>query len=148
MKKLRTPSLPSRSASVPTPRRALCMQKGICCLLCASGCSSCSTLRTDGLQTAKLLSMGFPRQEYWSGLPFPPRGDLLDPGIEPNLLGRRFFTIEPATWEVIFPITSVRLKKIHQTNIYLMSSVEENTEKYKEYNYSDPWSLAHLTQYC
>ena len=29
------------------------------------------------------LSMGFPRQEYWSGLPFPPLGDLPDPGIEP-----------------------------------------------------------------
>ena len=28
-------------------------------------------------------SMGFPRQEYCSGLPFPPSGDLLDPGIEP-----------------------------------------------------------------
>ena len=27
--------------------------------------------------------MGFPRQEYWSGLPFPPSGDLPDPGIEP-----------------------------------------------------------------
>ena len=29
------------------------------------------------------LSMGFPRQEYWSGLPFPPAGDLPDSGIEP-----------------------------------------------------------------
>ena len=29
------------------------------------------------------LSMGFPRQEDWSGLPFPSPGDLLDPGIEP-----------------------------------------------------------------
>ena len=27
--------------------------------------------------------MGFSRQEYWSGLPFPPPGDLPDPGIEP-----------------------------------------------------------------
>ena len=29
------------------------------------------------------LSMGFSRQEYWSGLPFPPPGNLLEPGIEP-----------------------------------------------------------------
>jgi len=29
------------------------------------------------------LSMGFPRQEYWSGLPFPSPGDLCNPGIEP-----------------------------------------------------------------
>ena len=32
------------------------------------------------------LSMGFSRQEYWSGLPFPPPGNLSDPGIEPCLL--------------------------------------------------------------
>ena len=29
-------------------------------------------------------SMGFSRQEYWSGLPFPSPGDLPDPGIEPT----------------------------------------------------------------
>jgi len=28
------------------------------------------------------FSVGFPRQEYWSGLPFPSLGDLPDPGIE------------------------------------------------------------------
>ena len=42
-------------------------------------------------------SMGFPRQEYWSGLPFPSPGDLPDPGIalvSPALAGR-FFTTEP-----------------------------------------------------
>ena len=32
------------------------------------------------------LSMGFPRQEYWSGLLFPPPGDLPDLGIEPTSL--------------------------------------------------------------
>ena len=30
------------------------------------------------------LSTGFPRQEYWSGLPFPPPGDLPDSGTEPT----------------------------------------------------------------
>jgi len=41
--------------------------------------------------------MGFPRQEYWSGLPFPSPGDLPDPAIEsmsPALAGR-FLTTEP-----------------------------------------------------
>ena len=41
--------------------------------------------------------MGFPRQEYWRGLPLPSPGDLPDPGIEtgsPDLAGR-FFTSEP-----------------------------------------------------
>ena len=32
------------------------------------------------------LSMGFPRQEYWSVWPFPSPGDLPDPGIEPESL--------------------------------------------------------------
>ena len=43
------------------------------------------------------LSMGFSRQEYWSGLPFPLAGDLLDPGIEPEspALAGGFFTTEP-----------------------------------------------------
>ena len=43
------------------------------------------------------LSMGFSRQEYWSGLPFPTPGDLPDPGIKPTslmspALADRFFT--------------------------------------------------------
>ena len=44
-----------------------------------------------------LLSMGFPRQEYWSGLPFPSPGDLPDPGIEPvsPALADGFFPTEP-----------------------------------------------------
>ena len=43
------------------------------------------------------LSMGFPRQEYWSGLPFPSPGELPDPGIEPEspALAGGFFTAEP-----------------------------------------------------
>ena len=43
------------------------------------------------------LSVGFPRQEYWSGLPFPPPGDFPNPGIDstsPALAGG-FFTAEP-----------------------------------------------------
>ena len=44
------------------------------------------------------LSMGFSRQEYWSGLPFPCLGNLLDPGTEftsPSLAGRFFNTESP-----------------------------------------------------
>ena len=43
------------------------------------------------------LSMGFPRQEYWSGLPFSPPGDLPDPGIKPAspALAGGFFTAQP-----------------------------------------------------
>ena len=46
------------------------------------------------------LSMGFPRQEYWSRLPVPPPGDLPHPGIKPAshmspALACGFFTIAP-----------------------------------------------------
>ena len=47
------------------------------------------------------LSMEFSRQEYWSGLPFPPPGDLPDPGTEPMslvspaLAGGFFTTVSP-----------------------------------------------------
>ena len=46
------------------------------------------------------LSMGFSRQEYWSGLPLPPPGDLPDAGIEPKspaapAMAGTFFTTKP-----------------------------------------------------
>ena len=46
------------------------------------------------------LSTGFPRKEHWSGLPFPPPGDLPNPGIKPACpvspaLTGGFFTTEP-----------------------------------------------------
>ena len=54
-----------------------------------------ATSRTVALQAP--LSMGFPRQEGWSGLPFPSPGDLPDPGIEPMspALAGGFLTTEP-----------------------------------------------------
>ena len=49
------------------------------------------------------LSLGFPRQGYWSGLPFPSPGDLPDSGIEPvsPALAGGFFTSDPPgeTWQ-------------------------------------------------
>ena len=58
------------------------------------------------------LSMGFSRQEYWSGLPRPPPGDLPNPQIEPTsltspALAGGFFTTS-VTWEArqfsLYPI--------------------------------------------
>ena len=43
----------------------------------------CVTLWAVACQTP--LYMGFSRQEYWIGLPFPPPGDLPDPGIGPTV---------------------------------------------------------------
>ena len=51
---------------------------------------SCPTLGTPWTVAHQApLFMGFSRQEYWSGLPFPSPGDLPDPGIEPG---------SPALW--------------------------------------------------
>ena len=59
------------------------------------------------------LSMGFSRQDYWSGLPFPSPGDLPDPGTEP-----RFPTLEAdsLTWATGSPYeyySTIRMKQIY-----------------------------------
>ena len=61
------------------------------------------------------LSMGFPRQEYWRGLPFPPPGNLPNPGIEPVspvalALAGRFF-ISWTTLEAPFELARPSKKK-------------------------------------
>ena len=60
------------------------------------------------------LSMGFSRQEFWSGLPFPSPGHLPDPGVEPGhlpdpgvepvslSLAGWFFTTEPPGKPIAF----------------------------------------------
>jgi len=66
-----------------------------------------ATLRTVAHEAP--LSMGFSKQEYWSGLPCPPPGDLPNPGTEPTslmspALAGRFVTTS-TTWET--PITRI-----------------------------------------
>ena len=62
---------------------------------CPALCDSCTAVHQAP------LSMEFPRQEYWSGLPFATPGDLPDPGLEPMslmspaLAGRFFTTASP-----------------------------------------------------
>ena len=52
---------------------------------CSVVCDSFVTVWTVAYQAP--VSLGFPRQEYWSGLPFPSPGDLPDPEIEPESPG-------------------------------------------------------------
>ena len=66
-----------------TGMERIMMQYEDCCGrggLVAISYSTCATPWTVARQAP--LSMGFPRQEYWSGLPFPSPGDLPDPGIK------------------------------------------------------------------
>ena len=55
------------------------------------------------------LSMGFPRQEYWSRLPFPSPGDLPNSGIEP---------MSPA-WQALTTEVPGKLKICHLYSLYL-----------------------------
>ena len=81
-------------------------------------------MRHHGLTAAcqAPLSMGFPRQEYWSGLPSPSPEHLSDPGIEPEFpaLAGRFFTTEPPG---------------KPTDVYQFSSVVSDSVT--------PWTVTH-----
>ena len=77
------------------------LSKFICVCVCVSVLSHVRLFAIPGTVAHQApLFMGFPRQEHWSGLPFPPPGDLPDPGTEhkslvsPALAGG-LFTTEP-----------------------------------------------------
>ena len=75
----------------------------VCCTAISrfSCIQSFVTLWTVALQA--LLSMGFSRHKYWSGLPCPPPGDLLDPGIKQASLA---LAGTSATWEALFSLST------------------------------------------
>ena len=58
------------------------------------------------------LAVALPRQEYWSGLPFPFSGDLPDPGIQPASASG-FLTTE-ATWKAQYSRLYISLKFNHE----------------------------------
>ena len=69
------------------------------------------------------LSMGFPRQEYWSGLPFPSPSHLPNPGIEfmcPELAGRCFTTEPPGR---LFQVTVQQWTNGHNTHRHMYVSL-------------------------
>ena len=93
-----------------TQSRSMCHH--VCVCVCAQSCPILCNPMDCSSQAP--LSMGFPRQEYWSGLPFPSPGHLPDPGIEPAspmsaaLVGG-CFTTEPM-WKRVWswPLTRSR----------------------------------------
>ena len=74
------------------------------------------------------LSMGFSRQEYWSGLPCPPPGDLPDTGTEPASLTppplAGWFSTTNASWEA-----------------WLTSYYEQDTMQWLYYTHKRSWFL-------
>ena len=90
------------SVSLASPRQHGGNLKAVCVCVCMCACAqSLSRVRlfaTPWIVAHQApLSMGFPRQEYWSWLPFPSTGDLPDPGIKPtsSALTGGLFTTEP-----------------------------------------------------
>ena len=97
-------------------------------LSCFSHVQLCATLWTVAYQAP--LSMGFSRQEYWSGLPFPLPGDLPNPGIEPMSLMSPslidgFFTTS-ATWEAQL-LYSVQFSSVAQSCPTLWDPMNRST---------------------
>ena len=67
------------------------------------------------------LCIGFSRQEYWNGLPFPPPGDLPDPRTEhvsPALAGGFFITEPPGTLQEV-----MRLSQTTQTHTHIYTLI-------------------------
>ena len=73
------------------------------------------------------LSMGCPRQEYWSGLPFPSPGDLPDPGIEPksHALQANSLSSEPPGKPPSL-ICGIKINKYNKQNINTYIHIENN----------------------
>ena len=74
--------------------------------------------------------MGFPRQEYWSGLPSPTPGDLPNPGIQPRSPSLQADSLpfeppgKPATLVVLFKINT-EITNLKQYLRYPMKSLRE-----------------------
>ena len=95
--------MPQLGKPSPQPEKFVCcneeptdLNQDPACVYVCSVISDSATPWSAACQAP--LSMEFSRQEYWSGLPFSPPGDLPDPEIKlmsPALTGR-FFTTEPS----------------------------------------------------
>ena len=90
--------------------------------LVAKSCPTLATPWTIALQAP--LSMGFSRQEYWSGLPFPSPRDLLNPGIKPRSPALQADSLQLSykgshhgdSWAV--SISSLLIVKVKDTSIF------------------------------
>ena len=95
----------------------------VCVLSRFSYVQLCEMIWTVACQAP--LSRGFSRQENWSGLPFPPPGDLPDPGIEPAslmppALAGRFFTTS-ATFQHLLILHLTALQISHSQTLEMFT---------------------------
>ena len=78
--------------------------------------------------------MEFPRQEYWSGLSFPPPGDLPNPGIKPVPPAVRWILYHGCTWEVSSDISILKIQFLivygSNSQVVLKSESESHSAVY------------------
>ena len=87
---------------------------------------SCPTLATPWACLAP-LSMGFSRQEYWTGLPFPSPRDLPDPGIEPGSPALQADSLQTELWgkpHFIYTVTLRYRPNKHHFSHFIEGKVE------------------------
>ena len=121
-----------------------------CCYCCAVlSCAQLFAIPWTGAQQAP-LSMGFYREDYWNGLPFPSPGDLPNPGIEsasltsPALAGGflfLFFSLlchlgSPNNWYFLW------IHNLWSTSVSSVSRGLQNWNAGRTVLYNDLWSMA------
>ena len=93
----------------------ICLQGELCS---RSVSQSCPTLGPQDAACQAPLSVGFSRQEYWSGLPCPSPGDLPNPGIEPTCLA------SPALEGGFFTTSATRTRSSSECNGRLVAGTD------------------------
>ena len=100
--------------------------------ICVLSCFSCvwlfTTLWTVACQTS--LSVGFSRQEYWTGWPCPPPGDLPDPGMEPTSPGIFFKTV----MDIFFSWVDLKLRLRKLETTWKRMKLEHSLTPYRRIN--------------
>ena len=118
----------------------------LCCCLVTKLCLTLATSWTVDCQVP--LSMEFPRQEYWSGLPFPSPGDLPDAGnkLMPPASAGGFFTTEPpGKPQLVFYSWwgTTMVRKIRRSERWML---EDNATHFLVEIMKVPEILAHVNQ--
>ena len=95
----------------------------LCCCLVAKSCLTLGTPQTVVTHQAP-LSMGFSRQEYWSGLQFLSPGDLPDPGIKPESAALQVDSLPLNHWGS--PGQMVQFSSVAQSCLILHNPMDHN----------------------
>ena len=119
-------------------------------LCCAKSLQSCPTLWPYGLYSSPGSSVcGILQQEYWSGLPCPPPGDLPIPGIEPSSLvssavAGGFFTTAPPGKPQTSGMVEVLISLSSSLSIFFIYFEASWQGVYRFKNATSSWQICHF----